>query len=178
MTVMTWTMPAVDAGEGLTVDDIADMPENLRVELHNGDLVVRLPGTLWHEKVAEAVVGWFSSRSRFAATNPGVKRTVRDTRIPDVGLFFSEPAEWDTAYHDPSELEIVVEVWSKSSDEKDHHAMQWYADQGIPEYWLVTPIEGRKRDATITRFRLTVADGRPAYRHEATTTLGELTGQS
>lgn len=174
MTVMTWTLPAVD---GLTVDDIEDMPENLRVELHNGDLVVKLPGTLWHEKVAEAIVVWFASQHRFAATNPGIKRTARDTRIPDVGVFFTEPTEWDTAYHEPSELEVVVEVWSRSSDEKDHHEMQWYADRGIPEYWLVTPIEGKKRDALITRFKLAVIDGRPAYRHESTTTLTQLTGR-
>jgi Uma2 family endonuclease len=174
MTVMTWTLPAVD---GLTVDDIEDMPENLRVELHNGDLVVKLPGTLWHEKVAEAIVVWFASQHRFAATNPGVKRTARDTRIPDVGVFLTEPAEWDTAYHDPSEPEIVVEVWSRSSDEKDHYEMQWYADRGIPEYWLVTPIEGKKRDAQVTRFRLAVIDGRPAYRHDSTTSLSVLTGR-
>jgi hypothetical protein len=77
------------------------------------------------------------------------------------GVFFTEPAEWDAAHHDPSELEILVEVWSRSSDEKDHHEMQWYADRGIAGYWLVTPIEGR-----------------PAYRHESTTTLSHLTGRS
>jgi Uma2 family endonuclease len=103
-------------------------------------------------------------------------RTAPDTRVPTWGVFFTEPADWDTAYHDPSELEVVVEVWSKSSDEKDHQEMQWYADRGIPEYWLATPIEGKKRDAQISRFRLTIIDDRPAYRHGATTTLGELTG--
>jgi Uma2 family endonuclease len=173
MTVMTWNMPAVD---GLTVDDIEDMPENLRVELHNGDLVVKVPGTLWHEKIAEAIVILFASQRRFAATNPGIKRTARDTRVPDVGVFFTEPTDWDTAYHNASELEVVVEVWSKSSDEKDHQEMQWYADRGTPEYWLVTPIEGKKLDVQISQFKLTIIDGRPAYRHEATTTLGELTG--
>lgn len=173
MTVMTWTLPAVD---GLTIDDIADMPENLRVELHNGDLVIRFPGTLWHEKVAEAIVGWFSGHGRFAATNPGIKRTTRDTRIPDVGVFFAEPEDWGTAYHDPGQLVVVVEVWSRSSDETDRHDMQWYADRGIPEYWLVTPIEGAKRDALITQFKLTVTAGVPSYRHESTVTLHSLLG--
>ena len=83
MTVVSWNMPAVD---GLTIDDIADMPENLRVELHNGDLVIKLPGTLRHEKVAEAIAAWFARSGRFAATNPGIRRTTRDTRIPDVGV--------------------------------------------------------------------------------------------
>jgi Uma2 family endonuclease len=175
VTAVTWNLPAVD---GLTVDDIQDTPENLRVELHNGDLVIKLPGTLWHEKVAEAVAAWFGRAGRFAATNPGIKRTPRDTRIPDVGVFFREPEAWDTAYHDPSQFEAVVEVWSRSSDEKDRHDMQWYADRGIPEYWLVTPIEGNKRDATITRYRLVVTEGTAGYLHEETTTLAELVARS
>lgn len=93
-----------------------------------------------------------------------------------MGVFFSEPTDWEIAYHTADQIEIVVEVWSKSSDEKDHHEMQWYADQGIPEYWLVVPIEAAKRDARITRFKLIVTDGTPAYRHESTTSLTELTG--
>lgn len=74
MTVVTWTMSAVD---GLSIDDIQEMPENVRVELHNGDLMIKLPGTPWHEKVAEAITPWFAARGRFAATNPGIRRTAR-----------------------------------------------------------------------------------------------------
>jgi Uma2 family endonuclease len=94
--------------------------------------------------------------------------------VPDVGVFLAEPDAWDTAYHDPAQLELVVEVWSRSSDEKDRYDMQWYADRGIAEYWLVTPIEGDKRDAMITRFRLTVTGGETGYRHDGAVTLQQL----
>lgn len=65
-------------------------------------------------------------------------------------------------------------MWSRSPDEKDHDEMQWYAKRGIAEYWLVTPIEGAKRDARIARFKLTFTDGQPNYKHESTTTLSKL----
>jgi hypothetical protein len=60
-------MPAVD---GPTIDDIEDMPEYLRVELHNGNLVVKALGTLWHEKIAEAIVVWFAFATSFCRHQP------------------------------------------------------------------------------------------------------------
>lgn len=42
----------------------------------------------------------------------------------------------------------------------------------------MTAIEGSKKDATITRYRLVLTDGVAGYRHEETTTLGALRDQA
>jgi hypothetical protein len=50
--------------------------------------------------------------------------------------------------------------------------MQWYADCGIPEYWLAEPIEGDRWSALITRYRLArAAAGDAAYIKTDVTTL-------
>jgi hypothetical protein len=66
-------------------------------------------------------------------------------------------------------------VWSPSSDAKDRNP-QWYAERGIPAYWLAEPIEGQKWAALITRYKFArnTPSGTAAYIEVGKTTLDEL----
>jgi Uma2 family endonuclease len=166
--VTTIHLPAV---ETWAVDDLAHLPETLSYEIHNGDLVIRSPAKLWHQRVARRICNYLGSRGLVADMDVGVLRTQSDTRVPDVAVFLDEP-DPDTAWHEASSLSLVVEVWSPSSHKKDHEAMQWYADRGIAEYWLAERIEGDSWGAAVTRYALArTASGDAAYIKTDVTTL-------
>jgi uncharacterized protein (DUF2237 family) len=53
--------------------------------------------------------------------------------------------------------------------------MRWYADRGIPEYWLAEPAEGDRWGAVLTRYALArTASGDAAYIKSDVTTLDAL----
>ena len=53
--------------------------------------------------------------------------------------------------------------------------MQWYADLGIPEYWLAKPIEGERWESVITRYRIgRTAAGDVTYVEDDTVRLSSL----
>jgi Uma2 family endonuclease len=169
--VTTFHLSAIDTW---TVDELADLPPTLRYELHDGRLVIMPPAKVWHEEIAARIRAILRSAGRLAVTNVGVLRTKGDMRVPDVAVFREEP-DPNAAWHKPDHLSLVVEVWSPSSDEKDHGAMQWYADRGIPEYWLATPVEGERWGASITRYKLArTAAGETTYVEVDTTALSAL----
>ncbi|MFI8926737.1 Uma2 family endonuclease [Streptomyces sp. NPDC053474] len=61
-----------------------------------------------------------------------------DLLICDVA--FGDSDDWLV---DPADVELVVEVVSKSNSSKDTRDMvEWYADAGIPAYLLVDPRDG------------------------------------
>ncbi len=167
----TFHLPAI---ETWTVDELAELPTDLRYELHNGKLVIMSPARVWHEEIAARIRAVLRAAGRFAVTNVGVLRTKGDMRVPDVAVFRDEP-DPNAAWHSASRFSLVVEVWSPSSDEKDHGNMQWYADRGIPEYWLAVPVEGERWGASIARFALApAADGESTYVEVDTVALSAL----
>ncbi|MCX3061314.1 Uma2 family endonuclease [Streptomyces beihaiensis] len=61
-----------------------------------------------------------------------------DLMVCDVG--FGDSDEW---LADPGDVELVVEVVSRSNSTKDTRDMvAWYADAGVPTYLLVDPRDG------------------------------------
>jgi Uma2 family endonuclease len=152
-----------------TLTDLDKLPTDLRYEVHDGRLVIMSPARLWHQEIESRIRNLLVRAGRHAFTKVGVKRNDTDGRVPEVGVFYDEPADPEAAWHDPALLALVIEVWSRSSDAKDHNP-QWYADRGIPEYWLATPIKGEKWGALIAMYEL----DRPVYRKIREATLAEL----
>lgn len=167
----------VPAAEMWTVDDLDTMPRDVRCEIHNGRLVIMSPVRVWHQNVARAIANALDRAGRTASTEVTIRRTRSDIRIADVAAF-NQPPDLRTAVHSPDTIDLVVEVWSPSSDDKDHGEMQWYADLGIAEYWLAEPVgDGTTLEATLTRFRLaTTANGTTVYVRAGTCTLAEFAG--
>jgi Uma2 family endonuclease len=159
-----------------TVADLDRVPDSgFRVEIHEGNLVIMSPATLWHSDVARRICNALLAAGRSAANEVGVKRSDRSTRVADVAVFQTRPADTHQAFWTPDRLELVVEVVSESSEDDDRITKpRWYAAAGIPEYWRVEEtVEGD--DAVIFRYDLArTADGTPAYVERGVTTLSAL----
>lgn len=140
------------AGNEWTVADLEDLPQGIRAELHNGNLVIMSPARLWHQHVERQLCNVLVRAGRQAYTQVGIFGRPNDTRIAKVGVFEEEPDDLDAAWHDPAAIALVAEVWSPTSDEKDRNP-RWYLAHDIPEYWLAEPIEGEKHDALVTMYR-------------------------
>ncbi|WP_173078864.1 Uma2 family endonuclease [Phytohabitans rumicis] len=148
--MVTLHLPAVEVW---TVDAIKDLPPELRYELHDGSLLIMSPARFWHQEIERRICNLLRAANRIASQQVGVLNTVRDTRVPDVAVFNAEPEDWDVTWHLAAAIALVVEVWSPGSDGKDRDT-QWYAERGIPGYWLAEPIEGDKKNALITMHEL------------------------
>lgn len=149
MTITDFFRPI--AGEW-TIADLEELPRGVRAEVHNGNLYVMSPARLWHQHVESALRNILVEAGRFAFTQVGVFGRPNDTRVAEVGVFYEEPDELNTSWHDPAAIAMVAEVWSPSSEDKDRNP-RWYLAHDIPEYWLAEPIEGEKFDALVTMYR-------------------------
>jgi Uma2 family endonuclease len=172
---MTTMLPLpVPVEDGWTIDDLEGLPSTLRYEVHNGELVIMSPARLWHQDIERRICNLLIAAGRFAYTQVGVRRTRRDVRVAEVGVFHEKPTDLEMAWHQAAALSLVVEVWSKSSDEKDRDT-SWYAGLGIPEYWLAEPIVSVASDALITVHKLArTTSGEATYIKTDQTTLAEL----
>jgi Uma2 family endonuclease len=167
-------IPVRPIGDVWTVDDLERLPHTLRAELRDGNLVIKSPARLWQGHIRTAVCSKLSSGGRAAFTEVGIQCTDRDARVADIAVFYNEPSNPDSAWQRPDTIALVVEVWSPSSHGKDH-TPDWYAELGIPEYWLAEPIEGEKWGALITMYeRVQAASGRTTYVETRTATLATL----
>jgi Uma2 family endonuclease len=159
----------------ITADDLETFPDaGYRYELHEGNLVLMSPVTVWHSNTAWRLIGYFRAQGRHCAGEVGIKSSHRDVRVPDVSVFHG-PVDDSKAMFPPSEFALVVEIVSPSSEIDDRVTKPWvYAHAGIPEFWRAERIEGTG-DATIYQFVLEQSpDGEPVYRQTGVTTLSEL----
>jgi Uma2 family endonuclease len=75
-----------------------------------------------------------------------------------------------------SAYSLVVEIVSEHSENGEYtDKAVWYAQRGIPEYWIVDQTPERvDDDAMVLIHRLTLSGGRPAYVREQTLRLSDL----
>jgi Uma2 family endonuclease len=170
--VTTLHLPPVT--DGWSLADTDELPGDQRYEVHNGSLVIMSPARIWHQRVARRIANLLEAAGRVADTEVGVRRTARDGRVADVAALVHEPDDSSVTWHPADQVALVAEVWSRSSEEKDRFP-DWYARLGIPEYWLVEPIEGSKWGALITMYELArTPSGTTAYVEVRRVTLDEL----
>ncbi|WP_433369144.1 Uma2 family endonuclease [Actinoplanes sp. CA-142083] len=131
--------------DDLTVDDIADLPEDLRYELIDGRLVlspVALPihqtismktGIALEEHCPDDIV---VNVEQAILLNPS------NEFRPDVMVFHEEGAGRSPVL--AADVLLVVEVISPSSKDFDREdKLKRYADLGIPAYWIIDPLAER-----------------------------------
>jgi Uma2 family endonuclease len=176
--VMTEPLLPLSALEDLDVEDLVHLPRGHRYELHEGNLVIMTPASFWHRIVARRIERLLSAAGAEVFHDPGVRgHRPRDCRLPDVGVVTSLPPNVaDYAYLPGSAYRLVVEVVSENSLNGEYtHKAVWYAEQGIPEYWIVERDSERSHDdATVIIQRLTGDADDPACTHERTLRLSEL----
>jgi Uma2 family endonuclease len=158
-----------------TVADLARLPDiGLRFEIHEGNLVMMSPVTLWHSTTMRRLANALESAGVPVATEAGVKRSEGDIRVPDVAVFHTAPTSMSQAFWAPGEIAIAIEIVSDSSQENDRfHKPRWYAHGGVAEYWRVE--QGEHDEAVIYQYKLArTADGAAAYVESGVTTLDAL----
>jgi Uma2 family endonuclease len=162
----------------LDVEDLLALPKGYRYELHEGNLVVMTPATFWHRTVARRVMLMLLSAGFDAFLDPGVLGDrPRDCRLPDVGVVTELPPGKNSYSNLPgSAYSLVVEVVSANSHNGEYgDKMQWYAERGIPEYWIVDQApDGSEDDALVIIHRLEEFGGKVVYRCERSLLLSEL----
>ncbi|MET0425445.1 MAG: Uma2 family endonuclease [Actinoplanes sp.] len=174
-------MPSINLPpiEDLDVDDLASLPPEYRYELHGGSLVIMTPSTFWHREMAWRLTSMLRAAGLVAFQDPGVLGDrPRDNRLPDVGVV-DLPAGRDTTSYSNlpgSAYRLVIEIVSENSRNGEYtEKLDWYAQRGIPEYWIVDQAPDRDNaDALVLVFRLTRSNGKAAYERERDLLLSEL----
>jgi len=174
-------MPSINLPpiEDLDVDDLASLPQGYRYELHNGSLVIMTPSIYWHKWMARRLVNMLCMAGLEALQDTGVRGDrPRDNRVPDVGVLTRDLAEVAEDANLPgSAFRLVAEVVSENSVNGEYtDKAQWYAERGIPEYWIVDRTPERARDDALVHIHRLALSGAaaPAYVRERTVRLSEL----
>jgi Uma2 family endonuclease len=125
---------------------------NNRYELVRGRLVLMTPPTVRHLLIAK-FIEWFLDTEISRLNLPlvslreaGVQTEVDSSRLPDVCVVkkeqVSELMDQTAVFRVPPQL--AVEIVSSSSVKRDYEEKPpEYANKGIPEYWIVDPIENQ-----------------------------------
>ncbi|GIF39865.1 Uma2 family endonuclease [Actinoplanes xinjiangensis] len=164
--------------EKLDVDDLISLPKGFRYELHNGNLVIMTPSTFWHKEMTGRLYVMLRAAGFRVFQDAGVRGTrPRDLRLPDLGVVSQVPPGLTGYSNLPSSAyRLVVEVVSRNSPngEFDHKKL-WFAEHGIPEYWIVEETPDRSDDdGVVTVLRLDEAGGKAEYVVERSLLVSEL----
>jgi Uma2 family endonuclease len=141
-------MPSPAASAPYTWDDFVALDEDDLRELIDGELVeVEVP-TFVHEhivaRIVTALTVWGDAGHGGAAVASGYKVRISERRgvMPDV-QFYREgntSARTQDAGLVEGRPDLVVEIVSPSSQRYDRVTkLRWYAQRGVPEYWLIDP---------------------------------------
>lgn len=103
--------------------------------------------TKWHEHICmllgHALLVWAEKRKGWAVLGSGYKLRVSDRRgiMPDVQLLTEETfLRAGENGLEGGRPELAVEVISPTSRAHDRlRKLDWYAQLGVPEYWLIDP---------------------------------------
>lgn len=164
--------------EDLDIDDLALLPKPYRYELRAGNLVVSAPCSFWHKAVAGRVLVMLHKAGLNVFQDPGVRGDrPRDNRVPDLGVVTRLPPGMASYSNLPaSSFGLVVEIVSEEAVNGEYtDKAAWYAEHGIPEYWIVDQTPDRDdQDAFVLVHRLLLAGGEPIYGRERNVLLSDL----
>jgi Uma2 family endonuclease len=164
--------------EDIDVEDLLALPEGYRYELREGNLVIMTPSTFWHKEMAIRIAMMLRNAGLRAFQDPGVLGDrPRDNRLPDVGVVDLLPPSLASYSNLPgTAYRIVIEVISENSLNGEYtDKMSWYAQRGIPEYWIVDQAPDRSDDdALVLIHRLISSESKQAYVCERSLLLSEL----
>jgi Uma2 family endonuclease len=137
----------------LTVDDVANLPEDLRYELVDGRLVLTPTPKPIHQSIGVDVAAALKVQRPLdivVATDQSVMFDGHNERCPDVALIREEGADFTPV--DAADVLLAVEIISPSSQIVDRlDKLKRYGDGGIPLYWIIDLLSER---VTLTEFEL------------------------
>jgi Uma2 family endonuclease len=158
---MTVTLHELDLNRrDWTVDEVANLPEDLRYELIEGRLVLSPNPKLLHAQISLDLVnalrvnqpeGWCAIGEMSVMINS------RSELVPDANVVRDAPMVWDRSPILAADVLLAVEIVSQSSKYTDPGPKKkLYASAGIPSYWIIDPLA---KQVTLTQYGLG-ADGR------------------
>ena len=162
--------------EALDVDDLNALPEGYRYELHEGNLNIMTPSTFWHKVMAGRLYLMLHAAGLEVFQDPGVlSGRPRDCRLPDLGVVNNLPPNTADYSNLPgSAYQLVIEIVSENSVNGEYtEKAAWYAERGIPEYWIVERAADRAHDDAVVHI-LTLSGEKPEYERQRTVRLSEL----
>ncbi|MFM9268164.1 Uma2 family endonuclease [Tychonema sp. BBK16] len=148
---MTVASQKMSLEEYLNFDDGTDT----RYELVNGELIVMPPESELNRRIATFLLIYFAkqgipSHRLTMKTEIVVNSSRAGSRLPDVMVLSEELAtalegsSRSTIMSDMPPPLLVVEVVSPHQENRDYrYKRSEYATRGIPEYWIVDPIQQR-----------------------------------
>lgn len=144
-------------GRDLTVDDLESLPDDLRYELWNGEIILTPPPTGLHQLALMDLVravGANQPDNYLAVHSVAVVVDERNVPFPDVVVLHARSAFNPLV---PSrDVPLVGEVTSETSEQVDRdEKVRLYARAGIPHYWIIDLLAER---ITLTEFRLGSTD--------------------
>ena len=164
--------------EDLDVEDLLSLPEGYRYELHEGNLVIMTPSTYWHKAMARRLLLMLHAAGLNVFQDPGVRSDrPRDCRLPDLGVVTELPQGLASYSNLPgSYFRLVIEIVSENSHNGEYTDKAfWYAERGIPEYWIVDRAPERSDDdAMVQMLRMTPGGIKPTYVLDRTVRLSDL----
>lgn len=162
--------------ETLDVEDLVYLPKGYRYELHGGNLVIMTPSTYWHKVMARRLLLMLYAAGFEVLQDPGVlSGKPRDCRLPDLGVLIDLPPDTADYSNLPgSAFRLVIEIVSENSANGEYgDKARWYAERGIPEYWIVDRTPDRVHDDAIVHL-MTLSGEKPEYERQRTVRLSEL----
>jgi Uma2 family endonuclease len=134
--------PALLERDDLTVDDLVDLPEDLRYELIEGRLVLTPVGLPIHQILEMRVASAIEEHcpDDFVVNiEQALLRNRNNELRPDVMIIHEDGARRSPVL--PADVRLVVEVVSQSSRFSDRQdKFGWYEALKIPGYWIVDPL--------------------------------------
>lgn len=141
-----------------TVDEVANLPEDLHYELINGRLVLTPAALPIHQSLGiDIAVALRANRPDdvIVTTDQSVQIDFRNEPRPDVVVIRKEGASRTPVYS--ADVLLAVEIISPSSRVSDRDdKLKLYAYGGIPHYWIIDPLAER---ITITQYALGTGGG-------------------
>lgn len=162
--------------ETLDVDDLDSLPEGYRYELHGGNLVIMTPSSFWHKVMARRLLLMLHAVGLEVLQDTGVLGDrPRDCRLPDLGVVLHLPPDLADYSNLPgSAYQLVIEIVSENSVNGEYtEKAVWYAERGIPEYWIVERAADRAHDDAIVHL-MKLSGEKPEYERQRTVRLSEL----
>ncbi|HEX5205199.1 MAG TPA: Uma2 family endonuclease [Actinoplanes sp.] len=134
--------------------------------------------TFWHKAIAGRLLSMRGADGAHAFDRPALHGdNPGDYVLPDIGVITRLPPDRLTCSALPgSAFTLVAEIVDLGGDEGERaDKMDWYAQRGIPEYWIADQAPDRSDDdALVIVHRLESFGGKSVYQCERSLLLSEL----
>ncbi len=137
--------PILPDRDDWTVDDLAQLPPDLRYELINGRLIILPSATFMHQKICVEIYKALEQNCS-PGLMPGLDLSLAVDRRnePRPDILVADPARGRRSPLPIEDAVLVAEVVSPTSSVRDQRdKVKLYARAGVRSYWVIRPYRDR-----------------------------------